>query len=196
MIVARTAFLAAFCVASAAFATPVEYTATLSGPAESPANASPGTGFADVIFDSTLHTLAISVNFSGLVGTTMAAHIHCCTAVPFTGTAGVATQTPSFAGFPAGVTSGTYAQTFDTSLASFYNPTFVTAQGGTVAGAEAALAAGLASGRTYFNIHTNVFPTGEIRGFLEATTPEPSTFGLAAMAVGGLLALRRKRPVA
>jgi CHRD domain len=44
------------------------FTGSLSGPAESPANASPGTGTTTVIYDSTLHTLKIEVSFSGLTG--------------------------------------------------------------------------------------------------------------------------------
>jgi hypothetical protein len=41
---------------------------------------------------------------------------------------------------------------------NFYNPAFVTANGGTVAGAEAALIAGLENQMTYFNIHTQQSP--------------------------------------
>jgi len=193
MSVARIGFLAAFCVASAAYATPVEFTTVLSGPAEVPPNASPGTGFADVILDTAAHTLAVTVTFSGLLSPTIASHIHCCTPAPFSGTAGVATQTPTFMNFPLGVTLGIYSMTFNTSLASTYNPAFVTAQGGTVAGAEAALAAGMLAGETYLNIHTNQFPNGEIRGFLTAV-PEPSTFGLAAFAGVAVAAYRRRRP--
>ena len=51
----------------------------------------------------------------------------------------VATTTPTFPGFPPGVTSGTYDNTLDTSLASAFNPAFVTDHGGTAAGAETAL---------------------------------------------------------
>jgi hypothetical protein len=43
-----------------------------------------------------------------------------------------------------GVMDGTYSMLFDTTLASTYNPAFVTANGGTVAAAEAALFAGRA----------------------------------------------------
>ena len=66
----------------------------------------------------------------------------------------MATQTPSFIGFPLGVTSGTYSNIYDTTLASTYRAAFITANGGTVAGAEAALFAGLLAGQAYFNIHT------------------------------------------
>ena len=71
------------------------------------ANPSSGTGSGTVNYDSTTHSLTLSASFSGLTGTTTAAHIHAATAAPFTGNAGVATQTPSFSGFPLGVSSGT-----------------------------------------------------------------------------------------
>ena len=167
----------------AASAGTIIYTGFLSGPNEAPPNASPGTGFALITINTVLQTMEVNVSFSGLLGTTTASHIHCCTVPP--GTAMVATTTPTFAGFPLGVTSGTYDMTMDLTLASSYNPAFVTANGGTVAGAEAVLLAGLAAGDAYLNIHTTVVPGGEIRSFLVAT-PEPGTFLLGA---GSLLAL-------
>jgi hypothetical protein len=41
----------------AAWAVPFEFTAILDGPSESPPNPSPGTGFVDVLFDITAHTM-------------------------------------------------------------------------------------------------------------------------------------------
>ena len=190
-LIASLAGAALLSFAGAAQASLLVYNANLSGPNEG--NASPGVGFATITFDDVAHTLAVDANFSGLTSPTTIAHIHCCTAVAGTGLAGVATQLPSFVGFPVGVTSGTYSNTFDLTLATSWNPAFVTGNGGTTAGAEAALLGGAAAGTAYFNIHTAAFPGGEIRGFLTAI-PEPATWGMMILGFGlAGAALRRRR---
>lgn len=167
----------------------IQYFANLDGVSESPPNASPATGFVNVDYDNVAHTLHIHAEFSGLLGTTTASHIHAPTSLPGTGTASVATTVPSFAGFPLGVTSGTFDNTLDLTLSSSWNPTFVSNNGGTTAGAEAALASALAQTRAYFNIHTNSFPGGEIRGF-PTLVPEPAA--LALLGLGAVLLIRRR----
>src|SRR5215831_3767127 len=89
-------------------ATPITFVGHLTGPNESPPNASPGIGDAVVVLDDVAKTIQINVAFSGLTTPTVAAHIHCCTAAPLTGTAGVATTVPAFPGFTLGGTSGNY----------------------------------------------------------------------------------------
>ena len=179
-------------LAPATHASIFQYQAVLTGPSESPVNASPAFGYATVGYDNSAHTLLIDASFTGLTGTTTASHIHAATAAPGSGTAGVATTTPYFAGFPIGVTSGTYHNTLDLTLASSYNPAYVAspAAGGTIPGAEAALAAALASDESYFNIHSSTFGGGEIRGFL-TLVPEPSS--VAILLVGGALAWSARR---
>jgi hypothetical protein len=183
--------------ATSSQATTVTYLASLSGTAESPPVASPGTGTATVVIDDVLQTMSVNAVFSGLIGNTTATFIHCCTAVAGIGNATVASQTPTFFGFPLGVTSGTYFNSFDMSLSSSYSAAFITANGGTTASAFAALLAGLNAGEAYFNIHTDAFPGGEIRGFLIAQTPVPAAALLFGTGLGvmGLLGWRRKRPV-
>lgn len=185
---------ALLCTAGAAQASLIVYTATLSGAAESPPQASSGIGFASVAIDDVANTMNIQVNFSGLTGTTTASHIHCCTAAPGAGNAGVATETPTFSLFPLGVQSGTFFESYDLTQASTYNAPFLTANGGTAAGAQAALLAGLAAQRAYLNIHTTFAPGGEIRGFL--AVPEPGAWALMILGFGAVGAtLRRRRTV-
>ena len=169
---------------------PLTLSGVLSGLNENPTTSSLGTGFAVVTIDPVAHTMIVDVAFSNLVTTgtgTTASHIHCCVAAP--GNAGVATTTPTFPGFPLGVTAGTYHHAFDLTLASSYNPAFVTAQG-SVAAAEAALEAGFIAGQTYLNVHSSAFPGGEVRAFL---TPEPATLGLGLVGLAAFWLGRRRR---
>jgi hypothetical protein len=162
-------------------AVPFSFTAFLNGPSENPSNSSPGLGAALAVLDDTANTLTLLVAFVGLEAPTTVAHIHCCVAPP----ANVSIATPAvLPGFPLGVTSGAYVHTFDTTLTSTYSAPFLTNfGGGTAAGAEAALLAGLMAGEAYFNIHTSAHQGGEIRGFF-AAVPEPGTLGLLLVGLG------------
>ena len=180
-------------IAPSAHSTTLTFTANLVGSLEVPSSGSPATGSATFVIDTTANTLKVTETFSGLEAGTTASHIHCCLASAFlTGAnAGVATQVPSFTGLPLGVTSGSFTQTLDLTSAASYNPAFVSAEGGTVAGAEAALIAGVVAGESYVNIHTSMFPGGEIRGFL-TPTPEPVSLLLVGSGLAGVLGIRRR----
>src|SRR4051812_47484309 len=167
----------------------IVYTTALSGANEVPPNLSTASGNATLTLDG--NSLTVDLSFAGLTGgNASAAHIHCCTPPTNVGVA------VGFPGFP-NATSDTYTHTFNLADSAIYTPTFLNdVGGGTAAGAEAALIAGLASGNAYVNIHNGVFPGGEIRGF-PAVVPEPANVLLLAT---GLLAValrvgaaRRKR---
>jgi CHRD domain len=195
----RAAAVAIWAVAAVVTAPIPTQAATLSfvaelGNFENPPTGSAGTGVAFLDYDDVTHMMSVRAYFSGLTGNTTVAHIHCCVAVP-NGNVGVASTTPTFPGFPAGVTAGSYSRIFDLTLASSFNPAFVTASiGGTVAAAEARLLAGLLNGGAYFNIHTTQFAGGEIRGFIYET-PIPGALLLfsTGLSLLGLLGWRRKR---
>jgi hypothetical protein len=164
----------------------------MDGPSESPTNGSPGTGYGTALYDDVAHTLALNVSFSGLTGTTTASHIHAATPNPFRQTAGVATTTPSFTGFPLGVTSGSFSNTLDLTQSTSWNPSYVSANGGTNASAEAAFVAALFANKAYWNIHTQTFTGGEIRGFMKLI-PEPATLSLIGIGVAAVGCITRRR---
>jgi CHRD domain/PEP-CTERM motif len=157
-----------------------------------------GSGTLQLEYDEHGHTLLINATWSGLSGNTTNAHIHCCTASPYTGTAGVALgQQPEnrLPGFPLGMKAATYSRVIDLTQTNQYSATFLSTSGGTVDLAEARLVANLSSGNAYFNIHSSTFGGGEIRAFV-TQVPEPGTY---ALMLGGLALVgwtaRRRRPL-
>ena len=177
-------------------AAPMSFWNTLSGAAEDPSVVTPGNGLTVVTIDPVAHTLSVFVDFQDLIGATTASHIHVINGPgdlnPADTNGPVATQVPTFPGFPLGVMAGTYSQSFDTLSTSTYRPGFLTDAGGTAAAAEAALFAGIMEGRAYLNVHSTFSPSGEVRGFLQPV-PEPATAAVAGCALGALFLLRRRQ---
>ena len=146
----RTASLVVCAAVAAMFAAPatskaaiLNFFANLDGPSENPFNASPGTGTVFATINDATFMMTVSASFSDLLGTTTAAHIHCCVAPP--GTVGVATGVPSFSDFPLGVSSGTFNNTYDMPLSS--RARFTSDNGGTPETAFAALLLGINQGQ-------------------------------------------------
>ena len=122
--------------------------------------ASPGTGSATLTLDDVANTLNVVMSYSGLLDTVTNAHIHCCS--PPGVSSGVII--PFVPPMTTGATSGSFSNLFTLTPA---------------------LVAQVESGGAYINIHTGLFPAGEIRGQI-AAVPEPATAGLLC---AGLLAL-------
>ena len=141
-----------------------------------------GTGSATATFDDVTNLFTFAATFSGLSGVTTQSHFHCCTAVPFQGTASIAVDTPTLP-IPLGVSAGSFSAALDLDIAGNFNPDFITASGG-INQAISIFVAGLNNGQAYLNIHSTTFRGGEIRGFMRV--PEPTSLALTLLALAAL----------
>lgn len=130
--------LASVTVWSAAHAQMTAYKATLNGASETPKTATSGQGSAEVNADAATKQLSWRVQYSGLTGPAMAAHIHCGAGPTANGPVAVPLgQSPNLASPITGSGKMTDAQFAD-----------------------------LQAGNCYVNIHTAANKGGEIRGQL------------------------------
>ena len=169
------------------------FQATLSGANEDIPNGSPAIGTSLVTLDLDLVEMLVQISFSGLAGGSTAAFIHAPTIFPLTGIAGPMTPALSDTGFPLGVTSGTYSHVFDLTVASGYNPSFITSSGGAVFQALIALEASFEDGTAYLSLQSSAFPNGEIRGFYTEIVPVPEPASLSMIGAAGCCLFSRRR---
>jgi hypothetical protein len=141
--------------------------ATLDGSQEVPANASLGTGTGSMTYDDVTKLLSWDISFSGLSAGATASHFHGPAAPGVS--AGV--QIPISLGNSSGMTSGNLIGT--ATLASTQE-------------------ADLLSNLWYINIHTSLFPGGEIRGQVQVV-PLPAAVWLLGSGLLGLAGLMRRR---
>lgn len=161
--------IAAMCLlVVAAASAQTTYQAFLSGLNAVPANASPATGFGTVVLNAAMDQITVNMNWSGLVAPATAAHIH----GPANAGQNAAVMFP-FIGVLAATAGSIPPQVFA------ITPTEV---------------GYLQTGMLYMNIHTSIFPGGEIRAQLLAVSEPSSVLSLLCGMTGlGGLALRRRK---
>ena len=168
-------------VASAPARADYQMTVTLNGAQERPTPvATPGTGVGSVFLNEADRTLTINLSSRDLTSDITGAHIHLVapgTPDPTNAVGPVVFNIIARSGLTAPLIGSASSFAFPTTVFTNLTPAQITA---------------FFEGRAYFNIHTQNFPAGEIRGNL-AAVPEPSSLDLSASGAAGLLILARRR---
>jgi hypothetical protein len=180
----RTAMLLLALGAAAAPAQATRWFASLDAEQEVHSVTSPARGYGELMLSGSI--LSGFVNFSNLTSPMFMAHIHCCS--PRDVNSGIALD---FGTVPTTL-SGRIEFSFDLSRASSFTSAFLSASGGTAAGAQARLLGAFDNETAYFNLHTLNFRPGEIRGQI-AAVPEPASWALLIAGFGLTGAAVRRR---
>jgi len=148
------------------------FEATLTGAEEVPPRDTPATGFGTVVLDDVALTITVNLGFENLTTPSIMAHIH---------QAPIGVNGPIVFPLELGDALGQTAGAIDTQVFTLPNG---------AADVQTFLAGGF-----YFNVHSEMFPPGEIRGQIFQVAngvPLPSPLLLALTALGTLALARRK----
>ena len=162
----RLVVLAALCVCGVPAQAQITFVAVLSSLQEIPPNASPATGFSQVVLNAAETQITADLSWQNLVAASTAAHIH---------TAPVGVNGPvtfPFIGAGGMITGAVATHVF------LINPAQVTS---------------LKAGNMYVNVHSSVYPGGEIRGQLQAVPEGNSLILLLAGAAPIMLVVYRRK---
>lgn len=148
----------------------------------------PGFGTVTATFDSVARTMAVAAVWDGLGSNSLSLQLHCCADRP-----NAENDVPSvfgagsLPGFVGGATSGTYSHTFNLSDRAIFGAEFLAFVDSDWNGNTfSAVSNGFQGRRQFFNIATELRPTGQLYAF---PIDEPPT--LAILAAGLLIVAGR-----